>query len=170
MIKLVEMSEQLVRQFFNGFENDPAVYEDVGLFHTYIYSDAAADTYWEHQKRLGRIHLAVMHDQEPIGEIILKNVDINKKCCTLSIHLKNDSVKNKGYGTRAEILVLEYVFDLLQMETVYADAILKNKRSLHVLEKVGFMKYNQDESYCYYRCDKSSWLRSKILDAGLVDP
>lgn len=170
MIRLVEMSKPLARQFFNGFENDPAVYEDASLFHTYIYSDAAADDYWERQKRLGRIHLAVIQNQEPIGEIILKNVDIKKKYCTLSIHLKNDSVKNKGYGTRAEILALEYVFDVLEIETVYADTILKNKRSQHVLEKVGFVKYRQDKTYCYYRCNNNSWLRSKEHDAGLSNP
>ena len=82
----------------------------------------------------------------------------------------NDSVKNKGYGTRAEILALEYVFDVLEIETVYADTILKNKRSQHVLEKVGFVKYRQDKSYCYYRCNNNSWLRSKEHDAGLSNP
>ena len=66
------------------------------------------------------------------------NLDSEKGYCTLSIHMKNNSVKNRGFGTQAEILALEYAFGSLGMETVFADAVHKNKRSQHVLEKVGF--------------------------------
>ena len=86
------------------------------------------------------MHLAIMHGIVPVGEVILKNIDPNQRCCTLGIHLRNDSAKNKGYGTAAEILALQYAFHKLQCETVYEDAIHKNLRSQHVLEKVGFVK------------------------------
>jgi RimJ/RimL family protein N-acetyltransferase len=77
------------------------------------------------QRDLGREHLAIMHGIVPVGEVILKNIDPNQRCCTLGIHLRN-SVKNKGYGTAAEILALQYAFHKLQCETVYTDAIHKN--------------------------------------------
>lgn len=159
MIELTRMTKLLARRFFDGFENDPNVYEDASNFTAYQYSDAAADAYWERQQRLGRIHLAVMVDGKPIGEIILKNIDLNRRSCTLSIHLKSDSVKNQGYGTSAEILALEYAFGKLEMETVYADALAKNARSRHVLEKVGFTETHHDEIYYYYKCCKSNWTR-----------
>lgn len=163
MIELIEMTKQLARRFFNGFENDPDVYEDADRFTAYQYSAGAADAYWERQQRLGRIHLAVMQDDQPIGEIILKNLDHDNGCCTLSIHLKNDSVKNQGYGTRAEILALEFVFNKLEMETVYADALTKNVRSRHVLEKVGFLEIRRGDVYCYYKCSRVDWLRPNGL-------
>ena len=103
----------------------------------------------EWQRQLGRIHLAVMLEQEPIGEVILKDIDAEKRCCTLSIHMKNESVKNRGFGTRAEILTLEYAFGVLEMETAFAEAIHKNKRCRHVLEKVGFQKTHSDEQFVY---------------------
>ena len=115
------------------------------------------DARWERQRQHGRIHLAVMLEQEPIGEVILMDIDAEKRCCILSIHMKNDSVKNRGYGTRAEILALECAFGTLEMETVFADAIYKNKRSQHVLEKIGFQKAHSDEQCVYSRCDKEVW-------------
>lgn len=98
-----------------------------------------------------------MLDQEPIGEIVLKNIDMEAKHCTLGIHMKNDSFKNQGYGTCAEILALQYAFQELGMVTVFADAVLKNARSQHVLKKVGFMETHRDDTFHYYRCDSANW-------------
>lgn len=161
-IYLVKMTKALVRQYFSEFENDPDIFEDASQFHAYHYSDAAADAYWDRQKSRGRIHLAVMLEDEPIGEVILKHIDAQKLHCTLSIHLKRDSVKNRGFGTAAEILTLDYAFDELGMETVYADALEKNTRSRHVLEKIGFVETHKDSAFRYYRCDKASWNRPSI--------
>ena len=73
----------------------------------------------------------------------------------MSIHLQNDAVKNKGYGTSAEKLALEYSVKVLGMKTVLADALIKNKRSQHVLEKVGFHFVRKDEMFCYYQYQKA---------------
>jgi len=55
------------------------------------------------------------------------------------------------------VLALIHAFDDLGMNTVYADAIRKNTRSQHVLKKVGFTQTHQDDTFYYYRCDKSTW-------------
>ena len=151
------MMKSLLRQFSQDFAYDPDAFSDMGEFSEYTYREADVDARWERQRQHGRIHLAVMLEQEPIGEVILMDIDAEKRCCILSIHMKNDSVKNRGYGTRAEILALECAFGTLEMETVFADAIYKNKRSQHVLEKIGFQKAHSDEQCVYYRCDKEVW-------------
>lgn len=156
-IRLCKMTKDLCRRYHEEFAFDPDMFIDKSRFTTYIYDPEKADMHWQRQQDLGRVHLAVMLAQDPIGEIVLKNIDHKKKVCTMGIHLINDSVKNKGYGTLAEILTLQYVFNDLGMETVFADAILKNTRSQHVLEKVGFQETHADDTFHYYRCDKGSW-------------
>ena len=151
------MMKSLLRQFSQDFAYDPDAFSDMGEFSEYTYREVDVDARWGRQRQHGRIHLAVMLEQEPIGEVILMDIDAEKRCCILSIHMKNDSVKNRGYGTRAEILALECAFGTLEMETVFADAIYKNKRSQHVLEKIGFQKAHSDEQCVYYRCDKEVW-------------
>jgi len=156
-IRLCKMTKRLCRQFYSGFTNDPDIFMDMSRFVKYVYSPERADAYWQRHQDLGRIHLAMMLDDVPIGEVVLKNIDLTKRCCTMGIHMKNDSVKNRGYGTAGEILVLQYAFKELEMETVYADTILKNARSQHVLKKVGFIETHKDEEFIYYRCDKCEW-------------
>ncbi len=126
-------------------------------FKPYEYSAEKCDSLVDWHETLGRVYLAVMLNDIPIGEVILKEIDPVRKCCTLAIHLQSDSVKNRGYVTKAEKHALEHSFHELNIETVYADAIHKNKRSQHVLEKVGFRETHKDESFVYYRCYRSSW-------------
>ena len=104
-----------------------------------------------------RVYLAVMLGDEPTGEVILKNINREQKRCTMGISLRSDEYKNHGYGTAAEILTLLHAFNQMAMETVFADSILKNTRSRHVMEKVGFSETHQDTSFAYYRCDRNSW-------------
>lgn len=72
----------------------------------------------------------------------------------MGIRLRDDSVKEKEYGTQAERLILQYAFEELEMIAVNADAVLKNTRSQHVLEKVGFQYVREDDVFKYYRCEK----------------
>lgn len=137
-IYLFKMTKSLLRQFFQSFSNDPDLFSDMSRFTEYIYHEADVDAYWERQQQLGRVHLAVMLEREPIGEIILKNIDSGKG--TLSIHMKNDAVKNRGYGTQAEILALDYAFQDLKLQTVFADAIHKTYEANMFWKKSDFGK------------------------------
>ena len=114
-------------QFFQGFTNDSDICSIMDRFSVYVYCESIWDARWERQKQLDRIHLAVMLREEPIDEIIFKNITNGE--ATFSIRMKNDGVKNHGYGTKAGILALGYAFHTLELKTVFADAIHKNKRS-----------------------------------------
>ena len=156
-IHLCQMTKELARQYYKNFETDPDLFMDMNKFYTYVYDPAKCDETVDRYHQLRRVYLAVMPENDPIGEVILKNVDYDRKHCTLGMHLQNDSVKNKGYGTQAEKLALQYAFNEIKMNTVYADAIHKNKRSQHVLTKVGFRETHQDDTFIYYRCDRANW-------------
>ena len=157
-IRLCKMTKDLCRRYHEQFTHDPAMFMDMDRFAPYVYNLTHADAHWQRQQDLGRVHLAVMLDEDPIGDLVLKSIDRSKGCCTLGIHLQNDSVKNKGYGTRAEVLALKYAFEELDLSVVYADAIHKNTRSQHVLEKVGFQELGRDDTFIYYRCDRDTWI------------
>ena len=144
------------------FVMDPALFADQKNFKPYVYDQDYCDKYFERNQNLGRIHFAILQKDEPIGEIILKNIAPDQTHCTLSICMKNDSCKGKGYGTAAELMALEFAFNELGCETVYADALIGNLRSQHVLEKVGFMQTHTDDMFHYYKCEKSSWKRPVI--------
>lgn len=156
-IKLVPMTKALTHKFFQGFETDPCTYANMEDFKPYIYDKEWVKGYFMHHRIIGNVSLAVMLSNEPIGEVVLKKIDNEKRECTLGIHLKNDNYKNKGIGTKAIRLALQYAFNEMNMLAVNADSILKNTRSQHVLEKVGFKHIGEDDTNKYYRCEKSDF-------------
>ena len=155
MMTLEIMSRQMCQEFYKEFQNDPAIYADMNRFSEFVYDPAWVDRYFDRQAEKGRFLFAIVVDNQMVGEVKLHSIDHEKRECSLGIHLRNDVVKGKGYGTEAEKLAVQYAFDVLGMEAVNADAILKNVRSQHVLEKAGFQFVCQDDMYRYYRLEKA---------------
>ena len=153
-ISLCVMTRELCHALFQKWENDPDIYMDMDRFTMYQYDKIAVDRYFDAKQNPSRVLLAVMKDGAPIGEVQLKQIDRERKECTLSIHMQNDAAKGKGYGTRAERLAVQYAFDVLGMDVVNADTILKNKRSQHVLEKAGFQYIKEENGFRYYRFER----------------
>ena len=155
MITLKIMTRELCHKLYRSFQNDPDIYEDMTKFVPFVYREAWVNAYFDRQAAKQRIYFAVMQDGQPIGEVLLKQIDRENRSCVLGIHLQNDTVKGKGYGTYAEALAVEYAFERLGLTAVYADAIRKNTRSQHVLEKVGFQFTHEDASFRYYKITKA---------------
>lgn len=149
-ICLSDMTLELCHRFFESFTNDPAIFSSTQAYCEYQYSEEMVNAYWCKNQKADRIHLAILENYILVGEIILKKIDWSQMHCTLSIHLINDGVKNHGYGTEALRQVINYMRDHLKMKTVYADTIIHNIRSQHVLEKVGFTRIGQDAEFAYF--------------------
>lgn len=97
-----------------------------------------------------RKFFAICRNGKTIGEIQLKRIDFKDKHGIMSIVLSNNTHKNKGYGTEAERLLINYAFESLGLNTIYADTIIRNKRSQYVLEKLGFKQIDEDDVLIYY--------------------
>lgn len=151
-VSLCVMTRDLCHELFKSWENDPALYADTDLFAPYQYDENAVNRYFDSKQDPSRVLFAIMRDEQPIGELQLKRIDRERKECTLSIHMQNDTVKGRGYGTCAEKLALKYAFDVLGMAAVNADTVIKNTRSQHVLEKAGFQYTGERDGFKYYRC------------------
>ncbi len=151
MICLHEITLALMHKYYQGFANDPDTYMDMSRFTEFRYDADSVEAHCQSkQGATDRKEFLIMKDTEPVGEICLKHIDCGKKECELSIHLQNDAVKNRGYGTQAEKLAVAYAFENLKMAVVRADSVLKNTRSQHVLEKVGFDFLKEAGIFRYY--------------------
>lgn len=132
--------------FWKEYVSDPAMWE-----WDYTYDQEAINSYY--QKKVmdeTRRFFAVCYNEKTVGEIQLKYIDFDKRCGTMSIAFANDQYKNHGWGTEAEQLLVKHAFEELGLDTVYADCVHRNKRSQHVLEKVGFQYMHEDDILRYY--------------------
>ena len=145
-IKLALMTAEMYRSYFRKYENDPDLYLPGQEYIPYEYSDEKVEKYIRRQQDLKRVPLAILYDDEIVGEIVIKDIEQHKSAA-MSICLKNAQYKGSG-------LAVQYVFDHLDIPTLYADTIQTNTRSQHVLEKAGFSLIREDQDFKYYRIDR----------------
>lgn len=148
-VKLKAMTAEMYHEFFKEYENDMDLYLDKKDYFDYKYEKEKVDAYIQKQVNLNRKPFAIMLGEEIVGELKIYDI-IEGESAKLGITVKNKNYKDKGFGTQAEKLAVKYVFEELDIPVLYADSILTNTRSQHVLEKVGFKLMYTDEQRKHY--------------------
>ena len=158
MIELLPMTRERIQEMYRNFSLDPDIFMDMELYEqkkNYVYDPQKVDALFDMRSREdGSIAFAVMLNGAVIGEVGLRHFSADSKECELSVHMQNDSVKGKGYGTQAEKLAIDYAFDVLGAESIFAESLVKNTRSQHILEKLGFNYIGEEDGFIQYRLYK----------------
>ena len=145
-LKLIPMTSELYHKEKMNYIADPMMCDS-----PYVYNKTNAQK--EYDKRVNdknRRWFAIVKGTTVIGDVYFKNIDLENKTATLSIALTQDCYKGKGYGTAVIKKMIDYGINDLHLTIIYADAVLRNTRSQHVLKKVGFKYINEDECLKYY--------------------
>ncbi|MEU4700118.1 GNAT family N-acetyltransferase [Nonomuraea dietziae] len=98
---------------------------------------ALAQWYATRKDHADRLDLAVCHDDEYVGEIVLNELDADNLSCNLRIMLTRPG---RGFGTEAIRLVLDHAFATTPLHRVSLGVYAFNERALHVYKKVGFVQ------------------------------
>ena len=76
----------------------------------------------------------------PIGSISLERIDSKNQNAELGIGIGEKKYWDKGYGTEAARLLVDYGFKQLNLHRISSTVFSPNKRSLKMHHKVGFTK------------------------------
>ena len=76
-IRLAPMTAEMYHRYLKEYENDPDLFLKGQAYVSYTYSKEKADQYIQRQKDLHRIPLAILCEDEIVGEIIIKNIRSN---------------------------------------------------------------------------------------------
>ncbi len=84
-----------------------------------------------------------------IGNLKLEPIDFKKKKAKFGILIGDKDYWNKGIGTEATRLIVNYAFNNLNMEEIELGVISKNKVAIRIYEKIGFKieKINRKTGY-----------------------
>ena len=167
-VYLLPMTAEMYHEYFKEYQNDMDLYLDKSTYTPYVYAEESVNRYIQRQTDLKRKNFAIMFDGEMVGEIVIKNI-VEHECATMSIAMKNARYKDRGFGTKAEQLAIQYVFNELDIPILYADAVLTNTRSQHVLEKVGFRFVKEEGDFRHYRIDRQTGYINQT-QCGIICP
>jgi RimJ/RimL family protein N-acetyltransferase len=83
-------------------------------------------------------HLRTVDQDRLIGFIAVHSIEWNNRSGKLSMGIGEAEYRNKGYGSEALRLALNYSFNELNLHRVGLDVIASNMRAVHTYEKAGF--------------------------------
>ena len=87
--------------------------------------------------------IVTIENDKMIGTVGLENVNSINRTATLGIFIGDKDYRDKGYGTEAIRLILEYVFNYMNLNNIKLDLMAFNIRALKCYEKCGFKEYGR---------------------------
>jgi len=90
------------------------------------------------EKRRISLMICDLKSNKPIGEIGFSSIDlVNRRGRTFTL-IGDTNYRNRGIGTEAKSLLLEYGFNTLNLNRVYCSVTSDNKDWINSLQKLGF--------------------------------
>lgn len=83
--------------------------------------------------------IRLVENNEIIGTQGLYHISFKDGTATMGYCIGRKDLWGKGYGTEAQMLLLEYAFNTLNLHKVSAEVYDFNPRSKHCLEKCGYV-------------------------------
>ncbi|MBK1813769.1 GNAT family N-acetyltransferase [Clostridium sp. YIM B02505] len=101
-----------------------------------------------------------------VGEVVLNDIYRNNRSSNIRIVIFNKQDFNKGYGTEALVLALQYGFGMLNLHRIELEALSFNERAIKVYEKVGFDKEGVKREGWYFNHRYHDLVIMSILEDG----
>jgi RimJ/RimL family protein N-acetyltransferase len=99
----------------------------------------------------------IFHQEKPIGEIHLKNIDLELRSAESGI-MMDPLAKGTGMAFSASLLLLDYAFEQLELDQLLAKVNRENNEVKKYNEFLGFERIElRPDGFDYYRLDKSKY-------------
>lgn len=106
--------------------------------------------------------LIVVKDNDTmIGTVALEKINHINRTATLGIFIGDKEYRNKGYGTEAINLILDYGFNYLNLNNIELAVMEFNERAIKCYNKCGFKEYG--------RRRKCKYINGKYYDSIYMD-
>lgn len=130
-------------EFLYELENNPDIWEISGTL--VPYSRNVLRKYLENAHRdiydVKQVRFCICNLQNnPIGLIDLYDFDPRHKRAGIGLIISGTENRNKGAGTEALSLIVQYAFEVLELHQVFAHITEENKASIRLFEKMGFQQ------------------------------
>lgn len=125
---------------FKKWLNDPKLSLFMREFDSMLADENVLEWYEQsiHDEHQIDFSIVDMEDGELVGACTLIGIDRRNSTAELRIFIGRQKFWNKGYGSEAMVLLLDYAFNVLNLHSVYLKVNSINKNAIRVYEKLGF--------------------------------
>ena len=176
LVKLVEDDLEMVRQWRNSKEVSQYMYTE-----NIISASDQQNWFNKISHSTNSIYLIIEYCGKKIGLASVTGIDSALQSCYWAFYLGDSSIRGVGIGAKVEYLVLEYVFNELNLNKLRCEVFVNNDKVIKMHEKFGFRREAYYREHCIknnLKLDvvglailKSEWLQIKeILKNKIYGP
>ena len=141
--------------------NDFETTDYIGRSGALVTIEAEKEYLEKHTKEEATFGIVELKTDELIGTISLEDISYINRRATLGVFIGKKESRNKGYGTEAIKLILDYGFNYLNLNNIKLDVMEFNERAIACYKKCGFKEYG--------RRRKSEFTNGKYYDRISMD-
>ena len=146
---------------YTEWMNDFEVTDYTGRSHQILTIEAEKNYLEAHINEEATFGIVELKTDELIGSISLEDISYINRRATLGVFIGKKESRNKGYGTEAIKLILDYGFNYLNLNNIKLDVMEFNERAIACYKKCGFKEYG--------RRRKSEFTNGKYYDRISMD-
>lgn len=162
-ISLAPIKKEYIESFLKWF-NDPEITQYLVIYRPMTRMEE--EDWLENLKnRKDTIHFSIVIPSEDgseklIGNCGIHNIDWKNRVAEVGIVIGEKEYQNKGFGTEAIELLLEYGFNTVNLNRIELYTYEFNERALNSYKKVGFIEEGRKRQFI--------WSKGKYHDAILM--
>jgi diamine N-acetyltransferase len=122
-------------------KNDPAVRETLFLFFPMTLEQVKEELRsWTNSKETILFTICRKGDDKPVGQTAFVRIDYVSRAAVFYVSVYDSSEWSKGYGGEATKLMVDYGFDILNLNRIQLHVFADNTAAVKAYEKAGFVK------------------------------
>lgn len=138
--------------FLYALENDISIWEVSGT--SVPYSKHVLQLYLDNAHRdiydVRQLRLCICNNEDTVvGLVDLFDFDPKNHRAGIGIVVLTPNDRNKGIGNEAVNILMDYAFSTLNLRQLYANVVEDNLASLHLFEKLGFLRVGTKKDWIY---------------------
>lgn len=130
-------------ELFTKWLNDFEVTDYTGRSGMLLSLDGEKKYLEENGNPEGNFAIVTLEGDKLIGTVSLERIEWINRTATLGIFIGDGEYLNKGYGTEAIRLILEFGFKYMNLHSVKLDVMEFNQRAIKCYQKCGFKEYGR---------------------------
>jgi Acetyltransferases, including N-acetylases of ribosomal proteins len=146
--------------------NDKSTADNYGGFHNIVSLTEAKKTV---EKLSGyRFAIVLLENDTLIGHISLHDVDHLNRNAFMGIVIGEKEYRNKGYGTEAVRLAVDFGFNALNLHNIILSVHSDNQAGINCYKKVGFKEVGRRRDWIYKNGKYTDLLYMDILESEFI--
>lgn len=130
-------------EIFAEWLNDPQVADYIGRSGKIMSNQEEKEFLEQNNNPEAVFSIIDINNDKIVGSVGIEQIDHLNRCGTLGVFIGDKDYRDKGYGTEAIKLILEYGFKYLNLKNINLDLVSANARAYRCYQKCGFKEYGR---------------------------